>query len=135
LRLGEVLALRNRSVDLDKDDPHGVRFKPPKSKARRRDVTLPKIAIEALREHRRRLMDRLKLVVGKLPDDALLFTNLEGAPLRPSNVSPDVGELADRRAGDHLLGAPTYARLAAYRCRRRHRHDLQAAGPRQAECH
>lgn len=65
MRLGEVLGLRWSRVDLDKNviqvrealedtKEHGIRFKPPKSKAGRRDITLPDILVGALREHRRR---------------------------------------------------------------------------------
>jgi integrase len=38
----------------------------------------------------------MQLGAGRLPDDALLFSNLEGNPLQPSNVSSDWGELAER---------------------------------------
>ena len=107
LRLGEVLALRDRCVDLEnrvikvrealeETKAHGVRFKAPKSEAGCRDVTLPDIAVEALREHRKRLLEiRMKLGAGKLPAAALLFSNLEGLPLRPSAISSDWGEIAE----------------------------------------
>jgi len=63
-RLGEVLALRWLRVDLDKKaiqvreaieetEAHGIRFKAPKSKAGRRDITLPDILADALRDHRK----------------------------------------------------------------------------------
>ena len=79
---------------LEETKAHGVRFKVPKSKAGRRDITLPDIAVEALREHRKQMLEiRMKLGVGKLPADALLFSNLDGLPLRPSAVSSDWGEL------------------------------------------
>jgi integrase len=108
MRLSEVLALRERSVDLDKGiievrealeetTAHGVRFKAPKSKAGRRNITLPAIAIEALREHRRQLLElRFQLGQGKLGPDDLLFATVDGRPLRPSAVSGDWGELAER---------------------------------------
>jgi integrase len=108
MRLSEVLALRERSVDLDKGiievrealeetTAHGVRFKAPKSKAGRRNITLPAIAIEALREHWRQLLElRFQLGQGKLGPDDLLFATVDGRPLRPSAVSGDWGELAER---------------------------------------
>jgi integrase len=108
MRLGEVLALRERSVDLDKGtvevreaqeetQRHGIRFKSAKTKAGRRNITLPSVAIEALREHRKQLLEtRLLLGQGKLAPDDLLFANLEGRPLRPSAVSSDWGEIAER---------------------------------------
>jgi len=108
MRLGEVLALRWNRVDLDgkvlkvrealeQTKAHGIRFKPPKSKAGRRDITLPDILIDALREHRKAALElQMRLGAGRLPDDALLFSTIEGKPLQPSNLSSDWGELAER---------------------------------------
>jgi integrase len=99
MRLGEVLALRWSRVDLDKKviqvreaieetAAHGVRFKAPKSKAGRRDVTLPDILVEALHDHRKAQLElRFRLGVGKPPEDALLFANLAGAPLSRNAIS------------------------------------------------
>ena len=112
MRLGEVLALRWNRVDLEgkvimvrealePTKAHGVRFKAPKSKAGRRDITLPDTLVDTLREHRRGVLElQMKLGAGRLPDDALLFSNLEGTPLQPSNVSSDSGDFAER------IGAP-----------------------------
>lgn len=106
MRLGEVLALRDEHVDLEKKvikvrealeetKAHGVRSKSPKTKSGRRDISLPDITLEALSEHRRQLLEmRMKLGIGKLPKDALLFATLDGGPLRPGNVSSDWGEIA-----------------------------------------
>jgi integrase len=91
LRLGEVLALRWGRIHLDRKvievrdaieetKNHGVRIKPPKSKAGRRDVALPDILVDVLRQCRKeRLELRVALGVGKLPDDALLFSELDGS--------------------------------------------------------
>jgi integrase len=99
MRLGEVLALRWNRVDLDaqviqvretleQTSAHGTRFKPPKSRAGRRDITLPDILIETLRAHRMAMLEmRLHLGAGKLPDDALLFADLEGNPFNPNAAS------------------------------------------------
>jgi integrase len=108
LRLGELLALRDRRLDLDRKvmevaealeetKAKGIVFKTPKSKAGRRKLTLPDIAVDALREHRKQLLElRMKLALGKLGPDDLLFPNLDGGPQRPSSVSSDWGELAER---------------------------------------
>jgi integrase len=91
MRLGEVLALRWGRVDLDgkmirvrealeETKAHGVRFKAPKTKAGRRDITLPDLLVDTLREFRKeRLELQIKLGAGKLPDDALLFAGIDGA--------------------------------------------------------
>jgi integrase len=99
MRLGEVLALRWNNVDLDakvikvrgtleQTKRFGIRFKVPKTKAGRRDITLPDILIEALRDHRKGQLElRMQLGVGRLPDDALLFAPLEGKPRAPNLLS------------------------------------------------
>jgi integrase len=120
MRLGEVLALRWSHVDLDRriievrealeyTKAHGIRFKAPKSKAGRRDITLPDILADILRDFRKEQLElRLRLGAGRLPDDALLFANLAGEPLQPANVSSDWGAWApvSRSTGS---GTPTPA--------------------------
>jgi len=62
------------------------RFKAPKSKAGRRDITLPDLLVNLLREHRKAHLElRLKLGAGKLPEDALLFGDIGAIrpPLTP----------------------------------------------------
>jgi integrase len=81
---------------LEETTAKGIVFKAPKSRAGRRKVSLPDIAVEVLREHRKQLLEtRMKLGLGKLALDDLLFPNFEGGPLRPSTVSSDWGDLAD----------------------------------------
>jgi integrase len=99
MRLGEVLALRWNRVKLDakaievrealeQTARFGVRFKAPKSRAGKRDITLPDILVDALREHRKAQLElRMQLGIGKLPDDALLFATVEGRPLAPNLLS------------------------------------------------
>lgn len=110
MRIGEVLALRWGRVDLDgkviqvrealeETKAHGIRFKAPKTKAGRRDITLPDLLVDALREFRKAQLElRLKLGAGKLADDALLFVGIEGAPPSQkryskawSDFSPNMG--------------------------------------------
>jgi integrase len=107
LRLGEVLALRWSNVDLDakvirvrealeQTTAHGIRFKEPKSRAGRRDITLPDILVAALREHRKAQLElRLQLGAGRLPDDALLFADINGRPLNPNAISMRWCEFAE----------------------------------------
>jgi integrase len=99
MRLGEILALRWNRTDLDRKiayvrealeqtKAHGIRFKAPKSKAGRRDITLPDILVDVLREHRKAALElRMQLGAGKLPEDALLFATIEGGPLSPNAIS------------------------------------------------
>jgi integrase len=107
VRRGELLALRWVNIDLDakkiirirealeETKAHGTRFKRAKTKSGRRDISLPDIVVEALREHRRRqLEDRVALGLGKLPDDALVFPALDGGPQSPRSFSGEWAELA-----------------------------------------
>jgi integrase len=109
MRRGEVLALRWGCVDLDRKTirveqalehtkAHGIRFKPPKSKAGRRDVTLPDILLDLLRNFRKAQLElRLKLGAGKLQNDDLLFTDADCAsPLSPNAVSAAWSDYAAR---------------------------------------
>jgi integrase len=113
LRLGETLALRWTNVDLDRKvlrvaetleetKRFGIRFKAPKTRAGKREVTLPDVLVEALREHRKGQLElRLQLGIGKLPDDALLFANIEGGPLsshRSGRSSPPTSAWARSRS-------------------------------------
>jgi integrase len=107
MRLGEILALRWSRVDLDANvmqvrealeqtRAHGTRFKPAKTKAGRRDITLPDILVEALREHRKATLElRMQLGAGRLPDDALLFADIKGDPLSPNAQSAAWADFAD----------------------------------------
>lgn len=91
MRIGEVLALRWGRADLDgkviqvrealeETKAHGIRFKAPKTKAGRRDITLPDLLVDALREFRKAQLElRLRVGAGKLADDALLFAGIDGA--------------------------------------------------------
>jgi integrase len=107
LRLGELLALRDKSVDLDRgvikvrealEQVAGeVRFKPPKTKAGRRDLTLPAIVIDTLRAHRKELLEqRMRLGLGRLGPDDLLFARPDGSPVKPTAISMAWAAFADQ---------------------------------------
>src|SRR5262245_8776381 len=81
---------------LEQTKAFGIRFKPPKSKAARRDVTLPDILVDALREHRRAMLEtRMQFGAGRLPDDALVFADIDGKPLSLIAVSIAWGYFAE----------------------------------------
>jgi integrase len=108
MRIGEVLALRWGRVDLDRmviqvrealeeTKAHGVRFKAPKTRAGRRDITLPDLLVETLREFRKeRLELQVKLGAGKLLDDALLFVGIDGVLPSQKRYSKAWSDLADQ---------------------------------------
>jgi integrase len=99
LRRSEQLALRWSRVDLDRaqlqveealDETRadGVTVKPPKTAAGRRTISLAAGVVEALRKHRgQQLEERLKLGLGRLPDDALVFPGPDGQPMAPRAFS------------------------------------------------
>jgi integrase len=102
MRLSEVLALKWPRVDLDKKtiqvrealDENGG-FKAPKSKAGNRDITLPDILVNALRDHRKAQLEfRMRSGAGKLADDALLFSDIDGRPLSRNAISAAWGDFA-----------------------------------------
>jgi integrase len=93
LRRGELLAVRWRSIDLEDKvlrvreslewtKSGGVRFKATKTRAGRRDVSLPDFVVDTLREHRRQQLEiRVALGLAKLAEDALVFATIEGGPI------------------------------------------------------
>jgi integrase len=101
LRRSEVLALRWSHVNLDgkvisvreaveETNAGALKLKAPKSKAGQREVTLPDIVVDALRDYRRQQLERnLALGLGKLADDALIFSQLDGAPESPRALSKE----------------------------------------------
>jgi integrase len=98
IRRGELLGMQWRDLDLDAktmsieralEETHGgVRIKLPKTAAGRRTISMPEIVIDALRDHRRATMEqRLQLGLGKLADDAFVFSNFDGKHHSPSGLS------------------------------------------------
>jgi integrase len=126
LRRGELLALRWNAVDVDggklvydgKPVPKPslavvasveqlaggkLTFKKPKTKAGKRLIRLPEPLIAILRAHRVEQMQlRLKLGQGRLADNALLFSDIEGTPLSPRAVSKRWAAFADKVGVGHV---------------------------------
>jgi len=106
LRQGEGLGLRWSDLDLNagtlrvtralqwirpRGERHGVpTLVEPKSRSSRRALTLPAVALEALRAHRKRWVDE-KLRIGDrwLNEWDLVFTGPMGEPLNPKTVWKD----------------------------------------------
>jgi integrase len=111
LRRGEILALKWGNIDLDRSvlrvrhsleetRAGGVKFKEPKSKAGRRDVTLPDVVVGVLRRHRIEQLElRAKLGLGRPSDDDLVFWQLNGQPIGPRHFSANVWPAAARKIG------------------------------------
>jgi len=97
LRIGELLGLTWDAVDLAKgtltvrqalhEENGRVYLGDVKTKAARRTITLPNVAVEALRRWRRRQAEeRLRAGAAWQNETNLLFTSRTGGPLRRSNV-------------------------------------------------
>jgi integrase len=93
-RRGEALALRWKDVELDKGLVHiersleqtkaGLRFKAPKTKRGRRNVSISPWLVAELRAHRTRQQERrLSLGAGRAPDDSLVFARWDGSTRAP----------------------------------------------------
>jgi integrase len=98
MRRGELLALPWANVDLDgatakverslEETVDGLRFKAPKTRSGTRTISLPASVVAVLREHKVRQLElRMQLGLGKLPEDALVFCNADGSPLKPDSLS------------------------------------------------
>ncbi len=98
MRRGELLALRWKDTDLEgatitvarslEQTKGSLRFKAPKTKHGRRNITIPPWMVAELRAHRAKQQERrLKLGMGRAPDDALVFAKWNGEPRAPHSVS------------------------------------------------
>jgi integrase len=97
-RRGEVLALRWQDVDLEKgrvriersveQTKAGLRFKSPKTKNGRRNVSISPWLVAELKAHRTRQQQRrLALGMGRAPDDALVFARWDGQTRSPNGIT------------------------------------------------
>jgi integrase len=130
LRRGELLALTWGHLDLEaaklrvdrslEETKAGLRVKPPKTRHGRRTVSLAPWIVHELREHRKAHQEqRIRLGIGQLSNDALVFPNVNGEPRSPNSLSKEWRRIAKR------LKLPT-VNLHAFR--HTHASQLIAAG-------
>ncbi len=98
-RRNELLALRWQDVDLDaarlrietaleQTRPYGIRVKAPKTRRGRRSISLPAVAVEALRAHWRAQQEqRLALGMGRAPADSPVLATFDGKLQSPGAVT------------------------------------------------
>lgn len=100
MRRGEMVAFRWCDVDLEQgrirversleQTNAGLSFKPPKTKAGRRTVSIPPSIVAELRTHWRRQQEqRLALGLGKAADDDLVFARHDGTAWPPDSLTAD----------------------------------------------
>jgi integrase len=100
LRRGELVALRWKDIDLDagkvmveqslEQTRGGLRFKPPKTKAGRRTVSVPASVASELRAHWKRQQEqRVALGLGRASGEDLVFARLNGTPYPPNSLTFD----------------------------------------------
>jgi integrase len=101
VRRGELCALSWNNINLntgklaiehslEQTRQSGLRFKPPKTRHGRRTISLPPAAVAELRAHWRAQQElRLKLGLGKSPDNSLVFANWDGQPRNPDALSKE----------------------------------------------
>jgi integrase len=96
MRQGELLGLRWTDLDLERGAlavrqqvmrvGGEWRFSEPKTKAGRRVITMPAVAIDALREHRRQQLEERLRAGGQWRENGLVFTNRVGNPIEKQNL-------------------------------------------------
>lgn len=106
VRRGEALALRWRSVDLDRgvisiveslEQAHGgLRFKSPKTD-KARAVTLPAFAIEELRRLKREQAEQLLAFGIRQTGETLVCGRADGEPLQPRSLTHEFSRLVARQ--------------------------------------
>lgn len=122
MRRGEIYGLRWQDVDLEKGlitvrqtisytPRDGIFFKAPKTAHSRRQIPLPRITVEALREHRIQQAKR-KLILGAGYHDLdLVFDRGDGQPHHPDSLSSWLPEFLEK------IGLP---RLTLHQLRHTH---------------
>jgi integrase len=97
LRLGELLGLRWADLNwengtlqvrrtLGRTKKYGLSFSEPKTQKGRRSVTLPQVAIEALRRHKARQNEEKMKLRNVWDDGDLIFPNEIGRPMERQNL-------------------------------------------------
>jgi integrase len=101
MRQGELFGLRWTDVNLRAGSLRLVRQL--KTKSSRRQVLLPRIAVEALTAHHERQGQERQAAGAAWQDDNLVFPNTVGRPINPSNFLPrDFYPLLERAGLPHM---------------------------------
>jgi integrase len=106
LRQGELLGLKWEAVNLDGAELRvnhalqrfggSLHLVPPKTLRSRRSVTVPALAVEALRRHRATQRDARLLAGARWHETGLVFTTKWGTPIEPRNATRSFKRLLAR---------------------------------------
>jgi len=132
--MNATLRASRSSLAMEETKALGIRFKSAKTKAGRRNITLPTIAIETLREHRRQLLEtRLLLGQGeaRARRSAVRQSRRPAAPTQRHVLRLGRSGGTDRCAGNYVPWAAAYPRQSAHCEPGGYRHHQQA--PRHAK--
>jgi integrase len=110
MRRGEILALRWKNVDFDhaslrvlrslEETKEGLRFKPPKNNASRRQISLPPFAVDELRRLKRQQAEELLLLGIRQTGETLLCARADGELLRPRSLTHEFTRLVASLTGE-----------------------------------
>lgn len=106
MRRGEVLALRWSDLNLEKrtltvsrsleqTKAGGLRFKEPKS-GKMRALSLPILAVTALKKHRAEQAERRLLIGAGYQDNDLIVCAADGTPAKPDTLTSDFSQFSKR---------------------------------------
>jgi integrase len=108
MRRGEILALRWKSLDLERailrvvesleQTKRGLRFKPPKND-RHRAITLPAFAVEELRRFKRQQAEELLSIGIRQDGETLVCCRADGLPLQPRSLTHQFALVVARGTG------------------------------------
>lgn len=114
-RRGELLGLQWADVDLDGAEltirrtlsaaPGGVAVGTPKTQGSARTVALPRLAVDALREHRKHQAAR-RLAASSWAEGDWVFTSSAGTPVHPRNLNRAFTRLCAQAGLDAELAHP-----------------------------
>jgi integrase len=118
---------RSQSLQTLEQTAHEITFKEPKTDRSRRTITLPGVAVGALRQHRRTQAETMLRIDHRQTEDTLVNCDLSAEPMSPRTVTKAFSTLSQRlklgiRFHDlrhchisHLLAAGVHPKVASER--------------------